>query len=56
MIGGQQATVDFSGLIPPYVGLYQVNVRVPTNISAGVQPLVIIQNGVMSKTSMLPVQ
>jgi minor extracellular serine protease Vpr len=56
MIGGQQATVDFSGLIPPYVGLYQVNVRVPTNISAGIQPLVIIQNGVVSKTSMLPVQ
>jgi minor extracellular serine protease Vpr len=55
-IGGQTAPVDFSGLIPPYVGLYQVNVKVPTNISAGIQPLVIIQNGVISKTSMLPVQ
>jgi uncharacterized protein (TIGR03437 family) len=48
--------VDFSGLIPPYIGLYQVNVKVPTNIGAGVQPIVITQNGVMSKTSMLPVQ
>ncbi len=56
MIGGQQAAVDFTGLIPPYVGLYQVNVKVPTNIGPGVQPLVIIQNGVISKTSMLPVQ
>jgi len=56
MIGGQPASVDFSGLIPPYVGLYQVNVKVPTNIGAGIQPLVIIQNGVVSKTSMLPVQ
>jgi len=55
-IGGQQATVDFSGLIPPYIGLYQVNVKVPTNIGAGIQPLVIMQNGVVSKTSMLPVQ
>jgi minor extracellular serine protease Vpr len=55
-IGGQTAPVDFSGLIPPYVGLYQVNVKVPTNISAGIQPLVITQNGVISKTSMLPVQ
>jgi uncharacterized protein (TIGR03437 family) len=56
MIGGQQVTADFSGLIPPYIGLYQVNVKVPTNIGPGIQPLVIIQNGVMSKTSMLPVQ
>jgi uncharacterized protein (TIGR03437 family) len=55
-IGGQTAPVDFSGLIPPYVGLYQVNVKVPTNISAGIQPLVITQNGVISKISMLPVQ
>jgi len=56
MIGGQMAPVDFSGLVPPYVGLYQVNVKIPTNIGAGIQPLVIIQNGVVSKTSMLPVQ
>jgi len=55
-IGGQPATVDFSGLIPPYIGLYQVNVKVPTNIDAGIQPLVITQNGVPSKTSLLPVQ
>src|SRR6266853_1605181 len=56
MIGGQSVTADFSGLVAPYVGLYQVNVKVPTNIGPGIQPLVIIQNGVMSKASMLPVQ
>ncbi len=28
-IGGQQAVVEFSGLAPDFVGLYQINARVP---------------------------
>ena len=55
-IGGQPAQVTFSGLAPFNVGLYQLNVVVPSNIGPGVQPVVITANGVMSKTSMLPVQ
>ncbi|HWB98127.1 MAG TPA: S8 family serine peptidase, partial [Bryobacteraceae bacterium] len=55
-IGGQQAAVQFSGLVPPYVGLYQINVQVPDGASPGVQPLVITANGVTSKTANLPVQ
>ncbi|HZT32528.1 MAG TPA: S8 family serine peptidase [Bryobacteraceae bacterium] len=55
-IGGQAAQVQFSGLVPPYVGLYQINVTVPQGVSSGIQPLVISANGVASKTSNLPVQ
>jgi uncharacterized protein (TIGR03437 family) len=28
-IGGQTAQVDFSGLVPGYAGLYQVNAFIP---------------------------
>ena len=34
-IGGIPATVVFSGLAPGFVGLYQVNVRVPANVPSG---------------------
>lgn len=34
-IGGQPATVVFSGLAPGFAGLYQVDVQIPTNIPAG---------------------
>ncbi len=33
-IGGKTAPVTFSGLAPGYVGLYQVNVTVPSGIAA----------------------
>ena len=55
-IGGQPAQVGFSGLAPFIVGLYQINVVVPTNIGTGLQQVVISQSGVVSKTSQLPVQ
>jgi minor extracellular serine protease Vpr len=38
-IGGQDATVQFSGLAPGFPGLYQINVTVPSNISTGNQPI-----------------
>jgi len=34
-IGGQNATVSFSGLAPNYFGLYQVNAIVPVGVAAG---------------------
>jgi uncharacterized protein (TIGR03437 family) len=55
-IGGQSAQVIYSGLAPGYVGLYQVNVTVPSNISAGSEPLSISIGGATSKTSGITVQ
>ena len=47
-IGGKAATVQFAGLTPPYVGLYQVNVQVPTGLTSGNQPITISIGGVTS--------
>ena len=56
-IGGQAATtVQFSGLAPGFVSLYQVNVQVPTGISAGAQPITCSIGGVTSKTAQLYVK
>lgn len=55
-IGGKNAPVSFSGMAPGFVGLYQVNVAVPTDVSAGTQQLVISIGGVSSKATDLPVQ
>ena len=55
MIGGQQATVQFSGLAPNFSGLYQVNAIVPDGISAGTVPISLTINGATTKASTLPV-
>jgi uncharacterized protein (TIGR03437 family) len=55
-IGGQQATVLFSGLAPLTVGLYQVNVTVPQGASSGLQNAVISIGGATSKAAQVPVQ
>jgi uncharacterized protein (TIGR03437 family) len=55
-IGGQNAEVLFSGLTPYSIGLYQVNVKVPVNAPAGVQPVLISGNGVSSQAANLPLQ
>ena len=55
-IGGQPATVQFSGLAPGFSGLYQVNAVVPGNIAAGVQQVVVSSGGIASPASNLPVQ
>lgn len=50
-IGGLDAAVEFAGLAPGFVGLYQVNVRVPAGVTAGnSMPLVLSQEGVESNT------
>jgi uncharacterized protein (TIGR03437 family) len=54
-IGGQPATVQFSGLTPGLPGLYQVNVFVPTGISTGTVPISLTINGATTKASTLPV-
>jgi uncharacterized protein (TIGR03437 family) len=40
-IGAAPAVVQYSGLAPGYVGLYQVNVRIPEGLAPGVQPVMI---------------
>jgi uncharacterized protein (TIGR03437 family) len=50
-IGGQPAAVQFAGLAPGFVGLYQVNVVVPPNAQPGsAVELSLFQNGVPSNT------
>ena len=55
-IGGDSATIRFSGLAPNFVGLYQVNAVVPSGIGTGLQPLNCSIGGVPTLTVMLPVQ
>jgi uncharacterized protein (TIGR03437 family) len=54
-IGGMNAPVQFSGLAPTVVGLYQVNVTVP-NMASGTQSVTISIGGVTGKTSSIVVQ
>jgi len=56
-IGGRMLDrVEFSGLSPSAIGLYQVNIKVPTDIEPGNQPLVLSVGGVTAKTVNLPVK
>jgi minor extracellular serine protease Vpr len=55
-IGGRPAAVDFSGLAPGFVGLYQVNAVVPADAPAGFQPLVVSIGGVSSQVSQLNIR
>jgi uncharacterized protein (TIGR03437 family) len=56
-IGGLPASVSFSGLAPGYVGLYQVNARVPAGLAANnAVPVVLSIGGVASNTVTIAVQ
>ncbi len=55
-IGGKTASVQYYGLAPYNVGLYQLNVVVPNDTETGLQPVVITANGVTSKTATVPVR
>ncbi len=54
-IGGAPATVSFSGLAPGFVGLNQVNVRVPSGLKSGNQALIMTIGGASSNSVLLPV-
>ena len=51
MIGGQQAQVQFAGLAPGFVGLYQVNAYIPSGLASGNQPITIAIGGQTSPSS-----
>ena len=55
-IGGKSAVVEFSGLSPLSVGLYQANVIVPEDVPSGVQPLLVTVGGVASKQASIPIE
>ncbi len=52
-IGGQPATVQFSGLAPYNVGLYQVNAVVPASLAPGYHKVVLTIGGVTAKEAYL---
>ncbi len=56
LVAGREAGVTFSGLAPGFVGLYQVNVTLPTGLAAGDQPLILTIGGVSSNTVTLPIR
>jgi len=49
-IGGQPAQVQFAGLAPTYVGLYQVNVQIPGGLPPGTATLVLSAGRTTSNT------
>jgi uncharacterized protein (TIGR03437 family) len=55
-IGGHTATVSFSGLTPTLPGLYQLNVVVPPDLTAGTWPISVTIGGKSSPSASLPVQ
>lgn len=55
-IGGIEAEVNFSGLAPGFVGLYQVNARVPDTLPAGTVSVVIAIGGMVSNAVQIIVQ
>ncbi len=55
-IGGLPATVEWSGMTPGSVGLYQVHVNVPRDLPSGDQPVVITIGGVSSAPVNIPVE
>lgn len=54
-VGSQTATVEFAGLTPGFVGLYQVNFQVPAGLQAGELEVAVSQNGVAANPTILPV-
>jgi uncharacterized protein (TIGR03437 family) len=50
-IGGQTASVSFAGLAPDFVGLWQVNIVVPTGLTQGDYPLAVTVGGQTSNAA-----
>ena len=55
-IGGKATPLEFVGLTPGSVGLYQIAVKVPEDAADGNQPLVVTQAGAVSNVTILPVR
>ena len=55
-IGGFITLLNFSGLAPGFVGLYQVNAIVPAGLPSGNQSVLMIVGAAHSNTVLLPIQ
>jgi len=55
-IGVQQLTPAFSGLAPTAVGLYQLNVTIPSDMATGNQAVTVTIGGTTSKASNIQIQ
>ncbi len=54
-LDGQNVAIQYAGLTPTGVGLYQINFTVPSNARSGNLDLAISQSGVAANTTKLPV-
>jgi uncharacterized protein (TIGR03437 family) len=54
-IGGQTAQVSFAGLAPSFVGLWQVNIVVPSGLTTGNFPLTVTVGGQTSNSASVSV-
>ncbi len=55
-IGGQAASVQFSGLAAGFVGLYQVNATIPATVSSGAQKMTMGMGGNTSNSVTIAIQ
>jgi adhesin/invasin len=56
-VGGITAALQYAGVSPGFVGLYQVNVVIPANVTPGAAvPVVMTQNGIGSNTATIVVR
>jgi uncharacterized protein (TIGR03437 family) len=56
-VGGMPAVVSFSGLAPGFVGLYQVNVQVPSSAASGdAVPVIVTIGTAISNTVTMAIQ
>jgi uncharacterized protein (TIGR03437 family) len=55
-LGGQMCEVQYVGLAPGFVGVYQVNFRVPPIAATGDQPLVVAIGGLAAPEVKVPVR
>jgi uncharacterized protein (TIGR03437 family) len=55
-IGGQAATTTFVGLAPGLVGLYQINVQVPTGLTSGNAILSVLGPDFITAQATIPIQ
>ena len=55
LVNNQPAHIQFAGLTPGGIGLYQINFVVPTTATAGSLSLTVSQGGVTANPTTLPV-
>jgi uncharacterized protein (TIGR03437 family) len=53
-VGGANAKIEFVGLTPGLVGLYQMNFDVPAGLTSGDVDIVVTQSGTASSRVLLP--